>query len=222
MFDTPESEAELCWRAAALTGRTLGELAVVLGFPVPDDLRHAKGWAGGLVETALGASAGNQPVPDFVALGVELKTIPCGPGGRPRESTFVCGLPADGGEAQWEESRVHHKLGRVLWVPVDAVGPPALRRIGAARLWSPSADQASILKGDWEELTGLVRLGHLQQINARRGAALQLRPKAATGASTTWALDADGEWRRSMPLAFYLRARFTADILADGSGVALF
>jgi DNA mismatch repair protein MutH len=220
VFDAPLTETELCWRAAALDGRTLGELARVLDVPVPPDLRRAKGWGGGLVEQALGATAGNRPIPDFHALGVELKTIPCA-SGRPRESTFVCGLPADGGEPAWEVSRVRHKLTRVLWVPVAAEGPPADRRIGPARLWSPSPDDEEVLQADWEELTGLVRLGELHAISARRGRALQLRPKAAGGDATTWALDDEGEWRRTLPLAFYLRATFTAEILARPPSLAL-
>jgi len=213
VFDSPLSEKELTWRAAALSGRTLGELARVLDVAVPEDLKRAKGWGGNLVELALGASAGNKPIPDFFALGVELKTIPCA-AGRPRESTFVCGLPADGGEASWEESRVRHKLARVLWIPIDAHGPVALRRIGAPTLWSPNAEEEATLRSDWEELTGLVRLGELAGIDARRGRALQLRPKAPDRRATTWALDEQGDWMRTMPLGFYLRARFTATLLA--------
>ncbi len=213
MFDTPLSEEELAWRARALAGRTLGELARVLDVPVPPDPRRAKGWGGNLVELALGAASGNLPIPDFAALGIELKTIPCADG-RPRESTFVCGLPADGGEPSWEQSRVRHKLARVLWVPIDAEGALADRRIGAPALWSPSAEEEAVLRADWDELTGLVRLGEIAHLDARRGQALQLRPKAPDHRATTWSLDEEGEWKRTMPLGFYLRARFTAGLLA--------
>ncbi len=213
MFDPPESPQEVSWRAAALEGRTLGAIARVLGVPIPDDPRRAKGWIGQLVEMALGASAGNRPVPDFVRLGVELKTIPVDDRGRPKESTFVCSAALDGGEPGWESSRVRHKLASVLWVPVTSAGPIRDRTVGVARLWSPSAPEEDVLRRDWEELTGILRLGDLARITARHGVALQLRPKAADAAQTTWALDADAEWVRQAPVGFYLRTRFTARIL---------
>lgn len=214
MFDPPESPQELSWRAAALEGRTLGAIARVLDVAVPDDPVRAKGWIGQLIEVALGASAGNRPVPDFVRLGVELKTIPVDDRGRPKESTFVCSAALDGGEPDWESSRVRHKLASVLWVPVESAGPIADRRVGAARLWSPSPGEEDVLRRDWEELTGILRLGDLQRISARHGEALQLRPKAADAGRTTWALDADAEWVRQQPVGFYLRTRFTARIVA--------
>lgn len=214
MFDAPESDADLLARAQALTGRTLAEIARVLERTVPSDPARSKGWIGELLETALGASAGNLPQPDFLALGVELKSIPIARG-RPRESTFVCSAALAGEGAGWAASRVRHKLAKVLWIPVDADGALPDRRVGAARLWSPDPDDERLLAADWEELDALLRLGQHWEIEARRGRALQLRPKAADGRATTWALDEGGEWIRAKPLGYYLRASFTARILGD-------
>jgi DNA mismatch repair protein MutH len=213
-IDPPETAADLEWRARALAGRTLGELGRVLGLAVPDEARRGKGFGGRLIEQALGADAGNRPEPDFTGLGIELKTIPVGPDGRPRESTFVCSAPLDGSEPDWQRSRVHHKLADVLWIPVDATGPLATRRIGAPVRWRPDAEQEATLQCDWSELNGMLKLGELWALSARRGKALQLRPKAAGRDATTWALDGEAEWVRAMPLGYYLRARFTAGILA--------
>ena len=59
----PASEQELVERAEALAGLSLRELAERWAVPVPPDLRRAKGFVGGLVERALGASAGSRAPP---------------------------------------------------------------------------------------------------------------------------------------------------------------
>ena len=112
---TPRSGAELMARASALAGRRLGELAEELGFRLPRDLRGHKGVVGELMERALGAIAASRPVPDFEHLGIELKTVPLGRNGLPRESTHVCTVAADDLVGQrWENSTVRRKLARVL------------------------------------------------------------------------------------------------------------
>jgi DNA mismatch repair protein MutH len=115
----PVSEQELEQRASKLAGLTLGALAQRLGRDVPSDLRRAKGFVGGLLEEALGATAKSRAVPDFEALGVELKSIPVNRKGVPVETTFVCTIPLlEVGDLEWEHSRVRSKLARVLWIPV--------------------------------------------------------------------------------------------------------
>ena len=56
-------------------------------------MRHAKGWAGQLIELYLGATAGSKQQQDFPTLGVELKTIPVSPDAKPLETTYVCITP---------------------------------------------------------------------------------------------------------------------------------
>ncbi|NIR59038.1 MAG: DNA mismatch repair protein MutH, partial [Gammaproteobacteria bacterium] len=63
-------------RARALAGETLGALAGGAGVAVPTDSRRSKGWAGQLIESHLGATAGSLSEPDFQLIGVELKTLP--------------------------------------------------------------------------------------------------------------------------------------------------
>ncbi len=213
----PASLDELEARAAALAGRSLAELAAALGAPVPDDLRRAKGWIGQLVEAALGAVGGSRPEPDFEALGVELKTVPVGPDGAPRESTFVCAAPIEGAiEPDWETSHARRKLAHVLWVPVigDRADPVGARVVGTPRLWAPSAAEDAVLAADWLELSERIANGELHRIHARLGVALQLRPKAANAVDYAWMLDEEGTWVRAVPYGFYLRARFTRGLLA--------
>jgi len=213
--EPPATEEALWRRADALAGRTLGWLAAREGLRPPLSLRRDKGWAGQLLERALGATAGSRALPDFPHLGVELKSIPLDHRGRPRESTYVCVAPLDGSMAtRWAASWVARKLARVLWVPIIGAGPPAERLIGAPLMWSPSPEEARLLRADWEALSELIHLGLYHLIDARKGRVLQLRPKAASGSSRVWAQDAEGEWVRVNPRGFYLRAGFTRELLA--------
>ena len=208
---------ELLDRARALGGSTLAELAQRTRTAMPIDPRRAKGFVGELVERAMGAARSSRPEPDFAALGVELKTLPIGDDGQPRESTFVCTVPRAELEAPWERSRVRHKLARVLFVPVEAspAVAHAARRVGSAFVWSPDADEEATLRADWEELSGLLLASGHEHVSARHGRALQLRPKGANAAARVRACDADGAPMMALPRAFYLRRTFVASILAQ-------
>jgi DNA mismatch repair protein MutH len=213
----PGSEEELMRRARALSGRTLGAVAADQGALPPPDLRHAKGFAGQLLERALGASAGSRGEPDFRALGVELKTLPVDRLGRPCESTFVCTIALSAiGDVEWETSLVFAKLKRVLWIPIDGSREiaPARRRIGEPLLWSPDADEAAALRFDWEELAGIIGRGDVEAITGHLGQWLQVRPKARDSRARRRGTDADGAYFATLPRGFYLRARFTARLLA--------
>ncbi len=212
----PANEAELLNSAIRLAGCTLGELADRRRIDVPDDLKRAKGWVGELLELMLGATAGSRPVPDFEDLGVELKTIPLNRCHRPQESTFVCVAPlARTTGLGWENSVVKTKLGRVLWVPVEAAHeiPVANRRIGRPLLWSPSLDDAEILRADWEEHIEQIALGRLDELDARLGTYLQIRPKALNRHDRTNASSDTGAPTNALPRGFYLRTCFTRKIL---------
>jgi DNA mismatch repair protein MutH len=206
MVAPPRDEAELIARAAALRGTTVEASGL-----------RRKGKVGELVERALGASGGPIATWDFPALGVELKTIPVDERtGAPTESTFVCAVSlAEADRAEWASSWVRAKLSRVLWVPIEAA-EDGRRRIGEARLWSPTPEQESVLAADFDEILGRVGLGDVEGVTARIGRWLQLRPKAAHGRVRTLVPGAEGELVSTVPRGFYLRARFTGAILRDG------
>ncbi len=212
----PGCEEALLRRARALSGATLGQLARDAGAELPATPARRKGLAGRLLEERLGATAGSRGAPDFEALGVELKTLPVRGDGRPLESTWVCHLPAEAGLLPWEASPVRRKLARVLWVPLEGSRaiPWARRRVGTAFLWSPDAAEAELLAADWCALTDRVLLDGADAVSAHEGAVLQLRPKAAHGGVRVPGLGADGQATSIHPRGFYLRARFTAQILA--------
>lgn len=217
MPSNPQSEQELLSRAYAMAGFTLAQLAAEAGVAVPKDLRRDKGWVGQLIELQLGASAGSKPEQDFPELGIELKTIPVDPQGKPLETTFVCVAPLTGNSGvTWESSHVRHKLQRVLWIPVEGERtiPLAARRVGAPLLWSPNEEEERQLRMDWEELMDLIVLGEVERITARHGEVLQLRPKAANSKALTEAIGAHGETILTLPRGFYLKKNFTAALLA--------
>lgn len=213
----PETEQELLTRCQQLAGKTLGQLALELGVTVPDDLRRHKGWVGQLLENYLGADAGNQAEPDFTQLQIELKTLPLNHLGQPKESTYVCTVSlTESGNMQWQECWVKHKLAHVLWLPVEAdpATPIADRYVGLGWLWQPSAEQASILQQDWEELMDRIVLGEQAEITAKEGQYLQIRPKAAHSRVMVKTRGDDGEATLINPKGFYLRTAFTRELLA--------
>lgn len=211
----PVSEAELLARAAAAAGQDLHWLARALHTDTPADLRGNKGWAGQLLEAWLGASAASLPEPDFPHLGIELKTLPVDAAGKPLESTYICTVPLLDHSGDWEQSVVYRKLSRVLWIPLLSVRghSPGERLIGHALLWRPDQAQMAALQADWEELMELVSTGQVNQISARLGRYLQIRPKAANAKALTQGFNSDGEMAPTLPRGFYLRPAFTAAIL---------
>ena len=211
----PDSREALLARAQQLAGHTLAEVAGQLGWRVPADTRREKGWIGQLLEAALGATAGAAAEPDFPHLGVELKTLPVDARGRPRESTWVCTVPLRAGSLDWHDSWVRRKLRCVLWFPIESGADLRLaeRRLGMPLLWQPSAEEEALLRRDWEELMDMICRGGLEQITARHGEALQIRPKGADSRALTDTVSGDGEAVRTLPRGFYLRASFTRAII---------
>ncbi len=212
----PHTEADLLKRVDRLAGHTLGEVAQGLGWDVPPNLKTNKGWVGQLIETWLGATAGNRAVPDFEALGIELKTLPVDLRGKPLESTYVSTMElAHADDVEWATCSVRAKLQRVLWVPVQAerTVPLSERMIGRAVLWSPTSEEEEGLQKDWESHMRAVRDGCVDAIRGSDGRALQVRPKAADSSVLTWGVDSFGGAILTSPRGFYLRAVFTEYVL---------
>lgn len=215
---SPKDSQELLERAQQIAGVTLGELAARLKIKVPPNFKREKGWTGQLLEVYLGATAGSKSQQDFAHLGIELKTIPIDLSGKPLETTYVCyaHLTQIAG-IEWHNCNVKNKLSQVLWVPIDGRRevPPTERIIATPFLWSPSVQQEQQLRQDWEELMEFIALGKIDQITARHGQFLQLRPKAADGNALTDATGSKGAIVQTRPRGFYLRKNFTQGILAE-------
>ncbi|URL01619.1 DNA mismatch repair endonuclease MutH [Avibacterium sp. 20-126] len=214
--NSSHSEQALLSLAQSLAGLTFGEVAKGLNIAVPPNLKRDKGWVGMLLESALGATAGSKAEQDFAHLGIELKTIPIDRQGKPLETTFVSLAPlVQNSGITWQSSHVRHKLSKVLWIPIEGERsiPLAERHIGQPILWQPSYEQEQRLQQDWEELMEYIVFGRLDEITARLGEVLQLRPKGANRKSLTKGIGRNGEMIDTLPLGFYLRKNFTHEIL---------
>ena len=218
-LNPPSSEADLLERAHSLSGKTLGELALICSTQLPKQLHRAKGQIGRLLEQYLGVSEPNAPEPDFKQWGIELKTVPLNAKGQPKESTYVCTAPLRDAlcELTWRESRVYKKLARVLWVPIEASPeiPITERRIISPFLWEMTAEVETILRQDWEELMEDLQLGYLETLSAAQGVYLQLRPKAANRQQLVKSYTQAGNAFLSPPKGFYLRATLTKKIFFE-------
>ena len=215
--EPPGSVDELLSRAWRVAGLNLAELAAQVGIEVPDEAVRAKGIAGQILEKVLGASAASKAEPDFVGLGIELKTIPLDASGKPKESTFVCSISlAAMADTDWEQSTVLKKLSKVLFVPVEAASKTPLRdrRVGRAYLWTPTDQEKRLLRSDWERLAEMIAVGDVERITGHLGEVLQVRPKAPHGRSRRRAPDEEGAVQWTMPRGFYLRPSFTGALLA--------
>jgi len=212
----PKTEGELLERARALAGVPIDELAARAAMSIDADTVHAKGKIGELLERALGATGSGAEM-DFPGLAIEMKTVPI-QNGKPAESTFVCALQLMNlDRAEWKTSWVRRKLSRVLWVPIlrPASADGVRARVGEAKIWSPSEREERELRADFEEIVGRIAIGDIEDLSARVGTHLQLRPKAATGSVRTAAPARDGEIVSTVPRGFYLRANFVEAVLSS-------
>ncbi|HRD70043.1 MAG TPA: DNA mismatch repair endonuclease MutH [Legionella sp.] len=212
----PKTEQELLERCEAIKGLSFAQLCLGLNVSIPDNRDHRKGWIGQVLELALGCDAQNKSAPDFMDLGVELKTLPIGSSGKPTESTFVTSIPLlTIHQQEWLTSQCYSKLKRVLWIPVEGDTDIiySQRRIGQGFIWSPDAEELSGLEADWNHLVELISTGQLETLDARVGDYLQVRPKAANGKSLCYGFDSCGNKIKTLPRGFYLRSTFTGKIM---------
>lgn len=216
----PQSETELLQLTEKIAGLSLGELAQQANWSIPKDLKHNKGWIGQFLEFLLGTTAGNLSEPDFLELGIELKTIPLNTSHQAKETTYVCVVPLlNHTGLQWQDCCVYKKLKKVLWVPIEANPELALsdRKVGKAFLWSPSEEEMDSLQTDWEEFMEIISLGQVESITAHQGEYLQIRPKAANASVITTGIGENGLRKQTLPRGFYLRTLFTNQILESST-----
>jgi DNA mismatch repair protein MutH len=212
----PRDEADLIMRCRAIEGLSFAQLALHVNQVMPMEPLKRKGWVGLMVEHALGTTAGTKAQPDFHHLGIELKTLPVNARGRPVESTFVTSINLlTIHHETWETSQCFSKLRRVLWLPIEAdeTIPFVHRRIGRGFLWSSLDEDEAILADDWTELSTMLGMGRLAQVDARIGVYLQVRPKAANARSLCYGFDSEGNKIQTLPRGFYLRPSFTEKLL---------
>jgi DNA mismatch repair protein MutH len=166
-----------------------------------------------LIEWQLGASAGSRPEQDFGSRH-RAQDDPVDPQGQTAGNHLRLRGPLIGVSGQrWEESNVRNKLSRVLWIPVEGSRdiPVGERRVGMPLL-EPNEEGRRLLRQDWEELMDMIVL-EVEQISARHGQVLQLRPKAANSKALTRAIGRNGQPIMTLPRGFYLKIEFTHQLL---------
>ncbi len=201
-----------------MVGYTIEELASYVGISLPSNLKNNKGWIGQLLEYCLGANARKTQDKDFINLGIELKTIPINRYGKPLETTFVCTAPLiKNNGIRWHSSYLRYKLSRVLWIPIEGERkiPLGKRKITHPILWSPSLMEEKLLKQDWEELMDMIVLGYIENLTGNYGEILQIRPKSANKNVLTKGIGKYGQTIMTQPRAFYLKKKFTHQILIE-------
>ncbi len=217
----PQSFSELKLRLDTINGQTIAALAAAAGLEIPSAMVHAKGFAGQLIELHLGACAGSRPIPDFPALGLELKTLPVDEKLQPLESTFLCHAPLTGVRSlTFEQTTLFNKIRSILFVLLQGSRAIALpdRHVLGYFHFIPSAEELQTIRDDWSELMEMVSLGEVNSITARIGTIIQMRPKAASGRNLTCCTGPDGRMIKTRPRGFYLRREFTAALCRRCSG----
>ena len=90
--------------------------------------------------------------------------------------------------------------------PLSSKAPPFF--------WRANDEERARLRADWEQLALIIAQGRTSEITGHLGEVLQVRPKAARGASRRRTTDEDGALYDEQPKGFYLRPSFTRAILA--------
>lgn len=198
----PKTIEQAIQRANNITGMTIAELAKALQIPLPHNPKSAKGFIGQLVEIALGASAGSNPIQDFPSINLELKTIPIKFNGSPAETTHICVAHLNNlCGLSFENSNVYNKIKQVLWVPVEGEKdiPIGERHIGQPFLWKMNDEEFKLLKTDFEEILEYIIHNDKENIPASIGEYMQLRPISKVDDKKQY--------------GFYLRKNFTSMLI---------
>lgn len=216
-FDPPKDIATLTKRLNLILGRSIGELATIAKVALPESNLACKGISGQLIEIFLGANAHNLSEPDFINLQIELKTLPVNQDLVPQESTFICSADINPERfILFERSALYHKLKHVLFVLLQAPKGLAIkdRRIIGYFFYQPSKEELELIATDYNEFCELIFSSQARNINGSLGNIIQMRPKAANSNVFTPIRDNQGQTTYVSPKGYYLRARYTKQLVA--------
>lgn len=206
----PQNLLELKERLVKIKGAKISDLVELLEIEKPKNSVHAKGFVGQIIEYILGAHAKNQALPDFTNLDLELKTMPVDENLNPLESTFLCHANLKNVETNFYKSTLYKKIRFILFVFIKTSKNTNVldREIVGFYFYKASDEDLKIFKADFDELNDLIVQGFANNINARIGTYIQMRPKCATGNDLTEYYDENCEIKYTRPRGFYLRRSF--------------
>lgn len=213
-FAPPHDSLELCSRLDLLVGRSLAELSILAKVA---SCEH-KGFAGQLLELFLGAHAHNLSCPDFVNLGIELKSLPISSDFKAQESTFICSADLSPERyLPFVQSALYHKMKHMLFVLLHAPRnlPLSERRILGYFFFKPEGKTLEAINADYNEFCELIFAGEARNITGALGNIIQMRPKAANSQVVSTIRDNQGQKSYIGPKAYYLRTNFTNTLLTQ-------
>jgi DNA mismatch repair endonuclease MutH len=203
-------EAHVLDHVRRFVGRTVGDVAKELGVPPSS----AKNWAATVVRRALGVRDSRARILEFERLGIRIHTVPVNRDARPHEHTS---FPAFQHEAlaaeEWEDSELFGDLNRILFVPLlrEAKGSPyADAVLQRPFFWSPTADQLSGIRREWEMFRDHIAGAQADRLPpASQTRYIHVRPKAALGSDTETAPGGLTVTKK----AFWLNQRFVQELI---------
>lgn len=217
-FPEPQSVATLQERLEHILGRSIAELSALALLEPPRQSSGAKGYVGQLIELFLGAHSHNRPDPDFIDLGIELKTMPVGFDLMPQESTFVCSATINPRfMVPFTQSALYHKLKHVLFVLILAPKSVKLtlgeRRVLGYFFFQLQEPYFKTIETDYNEFQEMIFAGHAREIDGSMGTLVQLRPKATHANEVICITDSEGNRTYTKPRGYYLRTSFTRELV---------
>jgi DNA mismatch repair endonuclease MutH len=202
-------------RLESLRGKTIAKLAGRLDVPIS----RAKSGIALLVRRALGVQNDRARIREFEQFGIEIKTAPVSPAGKPFESmSFPRFDHMEIGEDEWFDSDLRARLERLLIVPVirdSRDQDKAEHRIGRAFFWSPSADELDAIQIEWELFRDAIKAGRADRLpSARETKFIHVRPKGRDGRDTEPAPGGHVVVKK----CFWLNASYVEQIIASTGG----
>lgn len=196
---------------AGFVGVPFGQLADdlgVTGIDLPPTNRKA--FAGNMVEAMLGIARNSLPDPDLASIGAEVKSIPLGLDGRPRENTKMTSLTlrsvAD--ESDFFSSHLYRKVRTILFLPVQKTDNrrPHEWYLRPPFLWLPSTEQLDVIRAE--------HAMYVEAIRERRWEMLSLKHGRYLGVNTSGRLTR-GVAREDKSYAWWLKKELTSSVVRD-------
>lgn len=162
--DKPLSyEERVVARLNNFVGLPLGDIADALGMPIG----AGKATGARIVRRALGLRP-TGPIREFERFGVEVKTTPISPSGKPWESmSFPAFRYRELADEDWEDSDLLSRLNRLFIIPLvrdEEDTPFAEHRLGRPFFWSPTADELEEIEREWTLFRDEIRIGHADDL----------------------------------------------------------
>ena len=182
---------EIAARAQQLIGRPIGRF-VNATKSVKEGVGTNKGRYGLLVERYFNIVPNSRPEPDFLAAGIELKSVPLirrpGRGGlRAKERTTVTMIDYhELAEERWDAASVRPKIAHVLFVFFEHLPNSELQEfpVLAVKLWKPDDSLSLDLQTDWHVVQQKVLDGLAHEISEGDGRILGAATKGANASKT--------------------------------------